>query len=349
MDNGALGQVPALTGIRGLAILLILVLHSGYGNYFLGGGLGVDVFFVLSGFLITTLLLEEWEATDGLDLGSFYVRRVLRLYPALLVTVALAAIFYTQLPGHSWHAFWVAALGALFYAANFLVSFSAGHGATMDGMGHLWTLALEEQFYLVWPIVLLLALNTGRRWLPVVIATVGLGASWLSLYLYQGPFIGGIPQNYFRPDSRAGGLLVGCIAALLLRHDWAKMLARNRLLGYAAAFGLAVTVGVAGHGRGRVHEGVRAPRVDRNGRRDRCRRLSARRASGASPGVETAVAARPHQLRGVRLLGHLQLDCRTAYGRVVEVGGRGDHHCRRPRDRHPELQVHRKADPTVRA
>jgi peptidoglycan/LPS O-acetylase OafA/YrhL len=209
-----LTHIRALDGLRGVAIALVLALHSGYGSHFLGGGLGVDMFFVLSGFLITSLLVDEFEKTGDVSLRSFYARRVLRLYPALLLMVVAAAVLHTQLPGHNWGTFFEAAAAILFYVANLVMAFTNGHA--IDGLGHTWTLAMEEQFYIVWPFILLFFLRRNRRtWLPAL-AGLGIIVALVSLH-HNGPSRGGIPEAYFRPEARDIGLLIGCVTAFAVR------------------------------------------------------------------------------------------------------------------------------------
>jgi peptidoglycan/LPS O-acetylase OafA/YrhL len=160
-----LGYVPALDGLRGLAVLLVLVAHF---VGILGGSLGVDLFFCLSGFLITTLLLEEFDHSGRVSLRTFYVRRARRLLPALVVllVVCLAA---STIEGH--RQFAVAAMTGL-YTGNIVQAFWQPVSVAGSGLAHLWTLAEEEQFYLLWP-VMLVAIAARRRpavWIGGLIA-----------------------------------------------------------------------------------------------------------------------------------------------------------------------------------
>lgn len=138
-------------GIRGFAVILVGLFHGSYG-YFPGGFIGVDLFFVLSGYLITSLLHIEYVSSGTLNLSRFYLRRALRLIPALIVCVVLSNILwpYTVLmPGHIQS---VATLSALFYFTNFLFDYVCGN------MAHLWSLAVEEHFYFMWPATVLFVL-----------------------------------------------------------------------------------------------------------------------------------------------------------------------------------------------
>ena len=152
-----LGYRPSLDGLRAVAVLAVISWH-----YVLpgvkGGFLGVDIFFVLSGFLITRLLIEEWELTAGIHLGRFYLRRMLRLFPALFLLLVVTLPFVPRI--------WT--IQALLYVTNWgILSGKLASCAIMQ----LWSLSVEEQFYLLWPPLLLglLALRTPRRIVGVVV------------------------------------------------------------------------------------------------------------------------------------------------------------------------------------
>src|SRR5262245_51790762 len=146
---GAFGYHPALDGLRGVAILAVMIYHSGLGR---GGYLGVDVFFALSGFLITTLLCDEYAATGTIAFRKFYARRALRLLPALVVFVAVwLAVLYATLEPRFWAFVTGFGLAVLFYVANWVGIWVLPLGV----FGHTWSLAIEEQFYVLWPLVIL--------------------------------------------------------------------------------------------------------------------------------------------------------------------------------------------------
>ena len=139
---------PALDGVRAVAIGIVLAAHGGVA-WFRSGGVGVDLFFVLSGFLITSILAAEVAATGGLSLRHFYARRFLRLAPCLLLTCAFVAVALHLTTGRvPWSAIGI----ALTYTANWVRAFS---DADLSWLIHCWTLAIEEQFYLFWPLVVL--------------------------------------------------------------------------------------------------------------------------------------------------------------------------------------------------
>jgi peptidoglycan/LPS O-acetylase OafA/YrhL len=200
-----LGYVPALDGLRAAAIALVVCHH--YFGWPFGGGVGVDLFFVLSGFLITSLLLEERTATGAIRLRRFYWRRARRLVPALVVVLAgyllLAAVKGRDELGT------VAKAG--FYTANLVQAYSSGQRPPLDptGIGHLWSLAQEEQFYLVWPWVLLLLARSRR-----IVFWLGLLLTGLLLYRYALLWRGvSLRRIYYSPDLHSEGLVAGALLA----------------------------------------------------------------------------------------------------------------------------------------
>jgi peptidoglycan/LPS O-acetylase OafA/YrhL len=200
-NTGRLGYVPALDGLRGIAIASVVAYHA-FG-FPLGGWLGVDLFFVLSGFLITTLLLEE----ETIRVRAFYARRARRLLPAL-VALLLGYLVIDAVRG-------VDGLGEVarwgFYGGNAYGAFWPGASKHLVGLNHLWSLAQEEQFYLVWPAVLLV-LPKARR--PALI----LVAAACALIVYRVVLAGhgaADARVAFGPDTNVDGLLFG--AALAFR------------------------------------------------------------------------------------------------------------------------------------
>lgn len=182
-------RVVAFDGIRGLAILAVMGAHAQIRGT-QGGSLGVDMFFVLSGFLITGILVAERDHRATVSLRNFYVRRVLRLYPALLLVVVLSLLVLPQLGtpgepaprltdwGHS-------ALVALTYTTNIVGYLGSSWGGLF---GHTWSLALEEQFYLLWPPVLVFGLYRGwSRNRLAAIALAGFALSTLALIVQFHP------------------------------------------------------------------------------------------------------------------------------------------------------------------
>nr|WP_274387402.1 acyltransferase family protein [Salsipaludibacter albus] len=210
------GHRPGLDGVRALAVVAVLLYHGGV-SWMPGGFLGVEVFFVLSGYLITSLLLAEFARDAGISLRSFWIRRARRLLPAawallagvfvlVLFHPAEIARFFRELPS------------ALSYVYNwFLVLSEQSYFASMgrpSPLRHLWSLAVEEQFYLVWPIMALVALRSGGRRRLLALSVVGaLVSLFITLVLYVP---GADPSRiYFGTDTRAAGLLLGAAGAVL--------------------------------------------------------------------------------------------------------------------------------------
>src|SRR5262249_13374846 len=149
-------------GMRGIAVLLVMLMHTGV---LVNGYVGVDVFFGLSGFLITSLLYEEWERSGQISFRRFYERRARRLLPALLLVVAIFAVFYVVSdPPTGWPLAPRVATSLLF-VNNWVAGL--GNSQQLGSLAPTWSLAQEEQFYLVWPLVLALLLH--RRLRPAAV------------------------------------------------------------------------------------------------------------------------------------------------------------------------------------
>jgi peptidoglycan/LPS O-acetylase OafA/YrhL len=229
-------HVPGLDGIRAVAVLLVAGLHFGSqwrdiraDGLLPGGYVGVDIFFVLSGFLITTLLVGEKAKTNGVSFRNFYARRALRLLPAL----------YTLLIAFTVYTIWIGAplgdelkevVAVVFYVANFAQVYKLPHMIN-SGIGLTWSLAIEEQFYLVWPALLVLGVLRFARTRNAVLLTIAGGAlasALIRIYIWN--WGSGYPAAYMRPDARADGLLIGALCAFLWRWD----LVPTRWLSHAA-------------------------------------------------------------------------------------------------------------------
>src|SRR6266404_6145036 len=138
---------PTFDGLRCIAVLCVLLTHASP-DFFKGGWIGVDLFFVLSGYLITSLLQNEYYASGNISFGKFYARRALRLFPPLLICLAMANVLWRYTPHYYLGANrLLATLAGLFYFANLLPWTALGL------LQHLWSLSVEEHFYLVWPII----------------------------------------------------------------------------------------------------------------------------------------------------------------------------------------------------
>ena len=155
-------RLPALNGLRAVVVLPVIINHFGYAA---PAGLSVTMFFVLSGFLITWLLLKEFEQTQSISIPSFYLRRTLRIFPAYYAFI-VASILADRLLGDPWTSAQITA--AMTYTVDYYNAF-LGHNATPAP--HAWSLGVEEQFYLLWPLALLLLLRYGRTAAAIAMAS----------------------------------------------------------------------------------------------------------------------------------------------------------------------------------
>jgi peptidoglycan/LPS O-acetylase OafA/YrhL len=222
-------HLPALDGLRALAIAPVLAFHS-FAPFAWGGFIGVDVFFVLSGFLITSLLSAELRATGRIELLGFYKRRALRLYPTLLLMLATFLVaaphVWPHLPSWSY-----AAVSALY-----LTDYVRAFGGVREVLSFTWSLAVEEHFYLLWPLVLPFVLKRAN---PVRALLVAFAAATLWRLLNYAVF--GWEPTYFRFDTRLSGILLGSAIAMaptlrLPRYASSTALAILALLATAPAF-----------------------------------------------------------------------------------------------------------------
>jgi peptidoglycan/LPS O-acetylase OafA/YrhL len=236
-----LGYRPALDGLRGVSILAVLFVHGALFWIGQGGALGVDIFFVLSGFLITSLLLEEWTQNGSVSFRNFYIRRGLRLLPPLLLLIALCLVQVTAFPPPEGRAQGIkAVLVALCYLTNWMPN------AVYPPLVHTWSLGIEEQFYIIWPItlVLLLWMKIPHRWivcsLLLLIAAIGIHRAmlWHDLTGLSRTLV------FSRLDARADALLVGCVVGVLISRNMITsqgwLVAAIRLLALLSVAGLAV-------------------------------------------------------------------------------------------------------------
>jgi peptidoglycan/LPS O-acetylase OafA/YrhL len=246
---------PALDGLRALAVLAVLLYH-GQVPWAPGGWLGVDLFFVLSGYLITGLLLAEWDAGGGIDLRGFWSRRARRLLPALFCTLAAVAAYGALLapPTTLGRLRWDG-LATLGYVANWrlMASRQSYFEQFFDPspLTHMWSLGIEEQYYLLWPLLLLGALRlAGGRTRPLLVGTLlATLASALAMATLYRP--GGDPSRvYYGTDTRAQALLLGGALALALARRGSPARPRGRALvdglgalGLAGLLAMMVAVG----------------------------------------------------------------------------------------------------------
>lgn len=219
--------MSSLDGLRGIAVIAVLIYHADIG-ILPGGFLGVDIFFVLSGFLITSILLREIETTNTIDRTQFYLRRIRRLMPALFVMfIVLVVIVGFWIPDAAypirrdlpWALTWVLNWSYIFFDQSYFINISRP-----PMLGHLWSLAIEEQFYVIWPTFLFLLTKTklsknGIRKTTLVFSLLGATASslWIAYLSNKNGYP--VPNDpsrvYFGTDTHSMGLLLGCATAVV--------------------------------------------------------------------------------------------------------------------------------------
>jgi peptidoglycan/LPS O-acetylase OafA/YrhL len=235
---------PDIQGLRALAILLVVLYHAGV-PAFSGGYVGVDVFFVVSGYLITGQLADEAVKTGRISLAGFYLKRIRRLLPsAVLVIVVTLLVARAFAPARFSQHLSVDGIFAALYVLNYrLAAEGAGYqhaGAAPSALQHFWLLGVEEQFYVCWPLLIIAAMVLTRRWWRDLLPVLFLVVIAVSLYISQYLLAVDAPLSYFAVQSRAWEFGVGAIVALA-SGPLAPLRPRLR----AAAFfaGLAVIIG----------------------------------------------------------------------------------------------------------
>ncbi len=244
-----LPYLPGLDGIRAIAVVAVMVYHAN-SDWLVGGYLGVEVFFVISGYLITLLIIAEHERTGTIDLKNFWIRRFRRLLPALFVMMLLLSVWVSLFERDALGKLRGDVIAGVMYVSNwYQIWIGAGYSAGNDfaPLRHLWSLAVEEQFYVIWPLVMIAFVKSGSRqiagvarwlFLAAVIVTVG-----VALLSYTGPQASVVvddlgvvstdtPDAYWeiggrlisKPDalylstiSRSSGLLLGSAFAMIWR------------------------------------------------------------------------------------------------------------------------------------
>ncbi|MGN6250207.1 MAG: acyltransferase family protein [Marmoricola sp.] len=226
-----LGHRTGLDGLRGVAVLLVVACHvldTWHVRFHALGAAGVCVFFTLSGFLITSLLVEERRSRGTVSFARFFRNRALRLFPALVV-VALLVTAYEVVTGSG-------TLDMLAPVALYVANWATVLGTPLGYMAHAWSLSIEEQFYLVWPLALVVA----WRWRngPLVVALGGIAVSTtLRFALWDGDTG---TRVHYGSDTQAAGLLIGCLLALLAHRGLRPVHA-----GWCAPLGIAALASIA--------------------------------------------------------------------------------------------------------
>jgi peptidoglycan/LPS O-acetylase OafA/YrhL len=255
---GRFAHLAPLDGLRAIAVAAVMAFHTGAG-WAVGGFLGVDVFFVLSGFLITVLLVKEWQRRGTVSLRRFYARRALRLLPAVALLCAFLLIVGPVGTGAAArNALWKAVAGTLFYFQNWQQAFHLI--PILQLTDHTWSLAIEEQFYLVWPALLIGAMFLARRRgrhplraalaLALVLAAV---SALLKIVMWSGA--DSQARIYYGTDTRADSLLIGAALAIAYAGGWLERARRQLpMLAPVAMLIIIVTFGFAHDNSSRLYQ-----------------------------------------------------------------------------------------------
>ena len=254
IDASPLQYQPALDGIRALAVLSVIAFHIGP-RYLPGGVIGVDWFFVLSGFLITNLLLDERNREGSVSLRGFYHRRILRLFPAMYAFLAFmllaSPLLHNEIPD-----IWNEIAAASLYSYHLLIGFFGfvGPGDSPRALLQVWSLSVEEWFYFLWPILLIWSLARARSQRVLIIGCGLFIAFWMGLRLWAGAAgydfaaedaLDGTPYGLavlLRFSAmRFDALVIGCMLAVLRRRTFPMSERTARVLSLAGAVGLAVS------------------------------------------------------------------------------------------------------------
>lgn len=226
---------PDIDGLRAISILLVVIFHA-FPSSLPNGFLGVDVFFVISGFLIACILLSQLKEHESINFGEFYTKRVLRLFPSLLFVVFCTVLlgWLTLTPSEIKALGTHTVSGILFFENILLINEASNYFDTsmsLKPLMHLWSLSIEEQFYLIYPFVLYKLRKSNKAILVCTITTLA-----ISLYFNYRYSIASSPKAYFSPLSRAWELMLGCLAAYIYLSIQCKSEVRNRLLKELAPF-----------------------------------------------------------------------------------------------------------------
>ena len=235
-ETAKYGYIPGLDGLRAIAVLVVIAAHFGVSNL-IPGGFGVTLFFFISGFLITRLLIAEQGKSGTIALKNFYIRRLIRLFPALLFMVfGSTAIFALAGFGGPSKLEFLAAIG---YFTNFFQVYSASTGAEMPYMSwtHLWSLAVEEHFYMLFPLVILAFGNTIDRLLKILLAILIIVPLWrLTAFTFFD--FSTDTYNYMMTDARIDSIVWGCVFTIALHK--AQSIDKFRAFIGLVPFGLAL-------------------------------------------------------------------------------------------------------------
>ena len=220
-STARIGYLPGLDGLRTISVIAVIAYHLDL-SWATGGYLGVEVFFVVSGYLITLLMLDEHRGAGRIDRLQFWLRRARRLLPAVVVLiVGVLAWSGLVLGAESLHRFRGEGLASLLYVQNWHAIVTDEPYFVSSGrpspLRHLWSLAIEEQFYLLWPLLLPMALRRHGRRRTIALVLVGAGVSAMAMAATAD--IAAPERAYYGTDTRAFGILLGCALAFIWRPD----------------------------------------------------------------------------------------------------------------------------------
>jgi len=232
-------RIRELDGLRAFAVAAVVIFHA-LGDRFPGGFLGVDIFFVISGFIITRVLLQEQAETNGISIKRFYIRRIIRLWPAffaLLLAVVAAQTIENVIVNKMEYSTYVLTTFAAASAMNWIRAFDFSGGGIL---GHTWSLSVEEQFYLIWPALLTALIGMKKKKiLLIVISIASISILWRICLVLDGATAA---RTYNGLDTRLDALLIGCALAIFGAENIAARWVRTFIPVCLGFIGLAFTV-----------------------------------------------------------------------------------------------------------
>lgn len=226
-------RIDAFDGLRGFSVAIVFLAHTL--GFPVGGGTGVDLFFVMSGYFITSILCREWDRRRSINLKHFYINRTARLLPGIFALCGLYGLIWWIFPGATSNP-WGNLLSTVFVWSNWARAVGLPYP---DVLGHTWSLSIEWQFYFVWPFVFIALRQMRMSLRSVSIFLVSLiGAVWINRYLMSdnGAWV------YNASDTRCDGLLFGCLIAMILNEKSLMPSKWLTALGAVSAVGLAYVI-----------------------------------------------------------------------------------------------------------
>ena len=238
---------PALDGLRACAVIAVLIYHDhkvpGTAGGLRGGFLGVEVFFVLSGYLITSLLLSELAATGRVAFATFFARRLRRLTPALIVML-LGVAWYTATVAQTWDRNRIRrdAISTLLYSQNWHLILGRFRSGSV--LNHTWSLSIEEQWYFVWPLALTALFAVAHRHLKtlaIIVSSIAVGSAAVNLWLASRANTTN-PRLYYGTDTRSLGLLLGAAFAIWIMHFGGRLPLSDSMTRFLGMAGVLIVI-----------------------------------------------------------------------------------------------------------